>query len=58
MANTLRLGRKRPESADAARYRISRNEQALHRAAAQLWTSGVPMRQALNIVSAAIRDVS
>ena len=52
--NQLKIVREKPSNDEARRYRISRNNQALYRAAAQLWQKGVNMSQAIEIVAHAV----
>ena len=52
----MRLVRERPGREDARRYRVSRNNQALYRAASRLWQKGIRMSHAIQIVADAVAE--
>ena len=52
--NRFRLVRERPSADDARRYRNARSQQALYRAASELWIKGVNMNDAIRIVTEAV----
>lgn len=54
----MRLVRERPNGPDAKRYRRVRHNAAIYRAAARLWANGVPMAEAINIVTEAVMSVA
>lgn len=54
--NRLQLVRERPSADDARRYRNARSQQALYKAASQLWMKGVNMSEAIQIVTEAMQE--
>ena len=52
----MRLVSERPSVREMAQYRDSERMGALHRAAAKLWVKGVPMKDAIKIVSDAVSE--
>ena len=54
--NRLKLVREKPSGDVARRYRNARSQQALYRAASQLWMRGVPISQAIQIVTEAVDE--
>ena len=48
------MKREKPSADETAKYRRSRAQQALYKAASQLWTKGVSMPEAISIVSEAV----
>ena len=56
--NQLRMKREKPSAEEEGRYLKARGQQALYKAAAQLWQKGVDMRTAIKIVSQAVHRAS
>ena len=56
--NQLRLKREKPSADEEARYLKARGQQALYKAAAQLFQKGVDMGMAIKIVSQAVHRAS
>lgn len=54
--NRLKLVREKPSGDVAWRYRTARSQQALYRAASQLWMQGVDISQAIQIVTEAVDE--
>lgn len=54
--NALRIVAERPSADERRRYKTARQQAALYRAASMLWTKGIPMNNAIQIVESAMRD--
>ena len=53
----MRVVRERPNGPDAKRYRAIRHHTAVYSSAARLWQQGVPMDEAIQIVTEAVMSI-
>ena len=54
----LKIVRERPTPEETKRFRKARSQQALYRAACQLWLKGLNMTDAIRIVSEAVDETA